>query len=133
MTTGSYELTNGYWMDGTVNDDLLTGSDGNDTLLGYEGNDYLIGYGGSDYLAGGLGADTFAFNSPFDGGVDVIADFNPLEGDIIQVSQLGFGATSPYDFSYDTLSGDLSFQGSVFANIENVPTDFVPEYDISIV
>lgn len=70
--------------------DLLVGDDDNDILEGGSGTDRLIGGLGSDSLAAGAGLDGFVYNSPEEGG-DLIADFDPEEGDIIMVSTSGFG------------------------------------------
>lgn len=132
---------NNDYIDGWTGDDSLYGEAGNDYMLGYDGYDYLSGgdgndvlngEAGNDYLVGGYGADTFVFNSLYDG-VDTIADFYWGEGDTIEVSQFGFGATSTSEFFYDNYNGDLFFQGNLFATIENVPTDFSTELDIALV
>jgi len=79
--------------------DLLYGGSGNDRLEGGAGADVLIGGPGIDSLNGGPGADLFVFTG-LGGGTDVIRDFNPAEGDRIDLSLLfagtGFpGASSP--------------------------------------
>lgn len=71
------------------------GGAGDDRLVGYE-SDYLNGGAGDDTLAssgggtlnGGPGADTFDFNG--DVGETTIEDFNPSEGDQIDLSWFGF-------------------------------------------
>ncbi|MEM7556340.1 MAG: calcium-binding protein [Cyanobacteria bacterium P01_A01_bin.84] len=120
------------YIDGGVGNDYLYGGFGDDYLVGYDGDDYLVGSYGNDYLIGGYGADRFFFYSPYEG-VDTIADFYWQEGDKIEVSQYGFGASSNNDFFYDTYNGDLFFQGNLFANLENIPTDFSIESDIVLV
>ncbi len=67
---------------GAGNDQLLTG-DGAQTLDGGEGDDLLSGGAGSDRLTGGVGADRFRYEIGF--GLDTITDFNPLQGDRIDV------------------------------------------------
>ncbi|PSB15336.1 hypothetical protein C7B76_14005, partial [filamentous cyanobacterium CCP2] len=72
-------------------------------LIGGAGNDYLDGYGGGveyDVLTGGLGADTFALGNRsrayYRGqGYARITDFNPFQGDKIQV----FGSISDYSLN----------------------------------
>ncbi|WP_375506251.1 hypothetical protein [uncultured Nostoc sp.] len=110
----------------------LFGNGGNDTVSGGGGNDLLAGGNGSDILTGGLGADKFVFTSVLDG-VDIIKDLKVVEGDIIQISQAGFGATGISDFSYNPLNGSLFFQESRFAIIENKPIGFQPSLDIQLV
>lgn len=69
---------------GGVNDDLLLGGGGDDRLFGGAGNDTLDGGEGSNTLTGGAGADRFT-GVGVNGGVDLITDFNPDEGDVIDL------------------------------------------------
>ncbi|MEO1185477.1 MAG: hypothetical protein AAFX46_12645, partial [Cyanobacteria bacterium J06636_27] len=90
---------------------LTTTSGGDDTLEGAEGNDTLTGNGG---------ADTFFFNDISEG-IDTITDFDGIEGDIIQVTRDGFGLTEANinNFTYDSNTGALFFDGTQFATLEN--------------
>ncbi|MEH2026539.1 calcium-binding protein [Nostoc sp.] len=117
---------------GDRQNNLLFGNAGDDTLSGKSGNDILTGGNGNDTLTGGVGADKFVFTNILEG-VDIIKDFNAVEGDKIQVSQAGFGAISISDFSYDALTGSLFFQESRFAIVENKPIGFQANLDIQIV
>jgi Ca2+-binding RTX toxin-like protein len=68
-------------------DYLFGGADG-DVLAGGAGGDRLTGGAGADTLAGGGGADRFYFDdlselNALPDALDVIVDFNPLEGDRI--------------------------------------------------
>ncbi|HYX13530.1 MAG TPA: calcium-binding protein [Nostoc sp.] len=119
--------------------DILVGAAGNDTLVGDAGNDFLNGGSGNDTLEGGTGnntltgdagADTFVFNFRSED-IDIIKDFSNLH-DKIQISTFGFGATSTNQFSYDSNTGGLSFQGSQFATLENKP-NFIPSLDIELI
>ena len=94
------------------NDDLVAGSgddfvfagDGNDTVDGGAGNDVLNGGAGADLLTGGDGADVFVFSAADKGtGTDLIADFDPTEGDKIDISDLLIG----YDAEVDNLADFL--------------------------
>ncbi len=74
----------------------MTGNSGANNLSGLDGNDTLLGGAGNDSLTGGLGADQFVFNSTASG-VDVISDFNELngggeEGDVLRFEGLSVGA-----------------------------------------
>lgn len=74
----------------------ITGNTGANNLSGLDGNDTIVGGGGNDSLNGGNGADQFVFNS-LASGIDIIADFNELngggeEGDILRFEGLGVGA-----------------------------------------
>ena len=72
---------------GTTEGDTLAGGRGDDLLNGGAGLDLLIGGNGDDLLVGGADADLFRFD-PSNGneGDDIIADFNPGEGDQIQLA-----------------------------------------------
>lgn len=64
---------------GNQGNDILVGGRDNDTLYGGQGFDVLIGGQGNDILIGGLGPDRFVFGPG--SGADQIVDFNPGEGD----------------------------------------------------
>lgn len=125
-------------LDGGRGNDILYGVAGNDSLEGGAGNDMLVGGFGNDSLTGGSGADNFIFNS-LSQGIDIIQDFQWTEGDIIQISALGFGASSLSQFSYNSITGALLFapldsSGLVqFATIENRQAGFSVNYDIVLV
>ncbi len=120
--------------DGGKGNDSLTGYLGNDTLVGGDGNDILTGGTGFDKLTGGSGADVFVFNSLGEG-IDIITDFRHSQGDKIQISKVGFGATSNNQFAYNAISGALSFNGTQFATIQAnlFGTDFIPSSDINLI
>ncbi|WP_029008276.1 calcium-binding protein [Azospirillum halopraeferens] len=69
---------------GGAGDDTLFGGLNADVLYGGIGNDELHGNRGDDTLWGGAGADRFVIGGG--AGRDVIADFNPFEGDRIVLS-----------------------------------------------
>ncbi|HEY3694294.1 family 16 glycosylhydrolase [Phenylobacterium sp.] len=71
------------WCDGGDGNDLIRGGQGDDVLLGQAGNDWLSGDRGNDTLIGGTGADTF--HTSGDAGIDRVTDFNPAEGDRVQL------------------------------------------------
>lgn len=97
-------------------DDWLSGGAGDDIVNGGPGNDTLRGGSGNDVFWGGAGADVFEFFRDHDTGT--IMDFNPDEGDVIQLD----------DWIWFSL-GDLSAEevvdrfGSIDAN-GNVVLDF---------
>jgi Ca2+-binding RTX toxin-like protein len=70
--------------------DTLVGREGNDTIMGGAGRDLINGGAGNDLLYGGSGGDTFNFaaNYPTIGGMDVVADFSRVEGDIIRLHSI---------------------------------------------
>ena len=63
--------------------DVIYGGQEADTLSGGVGDDTLAGNRGDDLMLGGLGGDIFVF-PPI--GHDIVGDFNPLQGDRIDVS-----------------------------------------------
>ncbi|MBL0375348.1 putative Ig domain-containing protein [Rhizobium sp. KVB221] len=89
---------------GGIGNDQILGKGGNDVLRGGRGNDYLDGGIGNDRLAGGPGADTFVFGKKY--GHDVISDFHPGEGDIIDLS----GAVGIAGFQ-DLMKNHLEMRG----------------------
>lgn len=107
----------------TSGNDTIFGGVGNDVINGFAGNDRIIGESGRDTLTGGTGSDTFVFQSLSDG-IDIITDFDISQGDIITIDQVGFGATSIYQFNYDSTTGHLSFQGQHFLTLSNKPSPF---------
>jgi surface adhesion protein len=93
---------NDYIVGGDGND-VLSGGDGNDYIVGGAGDDVLSGGKGNDILTGGLGADTFVWtladigtgdttatdaSNPSKIAVDVVTDFNRLEGDVLDLSNV---------------------------------------------
>ncbi|HET6521545.1 MAG TPA: PQQ-dependent sugar dehydrogenase [Geminicoccaceae bacterium] len=70
---------------GNAGDDVLLGGAGRDRLAGGAGDDVLNGGPGPDTLTGGPGADTFVIGNVAHG-LDVITDFDPDEGDTMDVA-----------------------------------------------
>ncbi|MBY5283043.1 transporter substrate-binding domain-containing protein, partial [Aphanizomenon flos-aquae CCAP 1446/1C] len=101
---------------GDGGNDLIIGGANNDWLLGNDGNDILFGGTGDDLLNGGSGADVFYFSSDNEG-FDTIFDFNPDQGDKIQVSASGFGITDLSKFRF--ISGVLDYNGENLALVQN--------------
>ena len=114
----------------TSGDDTIFGGVGNDVIHGFAGNDRIVGESGRDTVTGGAGADTFVFQSVSEG-IDTITDFSMSQGDKIAIDKVGFGATSIYQFNYDSTTGYLSFQGQHFATLSNKPSPFA--VDITLV
>lgn len=88
--------------------DVLFGGDGNDRLASGNGNDRLVDSTGNDAYSGGDGADTFVFGltsrqAATNGtGRDQIRDFNPDEGDTLQITGEGLSVR----FEYGDSDGD---------------------------
>jgi Ca2+-binding RTX toxin-like protein len=64
------------------------GESGNDVLTGGNRRDVLVGGAGTDSLSGGGSSDRFVIQG--NGHVDEIADFQPGQGDKLDLSRLGF-------------------------------------------
>ncbi len=64
---------------------IIAGNAGKNTLVGGAGNDMFFGLGGKDILEGGPGADRFVWLELADG-TDIIRDFNPAAGDVLDFS-----------------------------------------------
>ncbi|MCT7967757.1 DUF4347 domain-containing protein [Laspinema sp. D1] len=111
-----YGNTGNDLVSGGSGNDILNGNEDNDWLLGAEGEDILIGGAGVDLLNGGDGADVFYYNAPSEGG-DLILDFDPSQGDKIQIFAPGFGTNSLADFTI--LAGTVQFKGQEIALIQN--------------
>ncbi len=72
---------------------ILLGGPADDVLTGGHADDYLNGGGGDDVLEGGAGSDTFLYTSTPEGS-DSITDFNPLQGDIIDLTGVLEGSST---------------------------------------
>ena len=89
---------------GGAGDDILLGGQGHDRLDGGDGADVLNGGAGDDLLYGKGGADTFVFN----GGSDLIADYEAGLDQIVLDASLWTGLTSAADLLmlYATQEGE---------------------------
>lgn len=97
---------------GTSKADILVGDVGrqatDDVIFSYSGNDTLEGLRGNDTLAGGHGADSFLYRAGPTGN-DVILDFDPMSGDIVQVTKAIVGQknfSGLYRMIRDNAAGD---------------------------
>jgi Ca2+-binding RTX toxin-like protein len=120
--------------------DRIDGAAGNDVLDGGGGDDLLVGGLDADILVGGAGADTFQFNSvnesPFGINIkhDAISDFNPLDGDKIDLSGIdadtglpGDQAFLPSQLDFDPITGTQL----AYLNVNGV-TEITPDLEIEI-
>ncbi|HYX14699.1 MAG TPA: hypothetical protein VE944_10085 [Nostoc sp.] len=122
LETLTFNVLNFFNVIGTNESDIIAGNDQNNQLFGNDGDDSIIGGQGNDVLTGGIDADNFTFNSANEG-VDIIKDYNFVEGDVIQVSKVGFGSTNSSDFSYNPSTGNLSFLETQLAFVENLSSN----------
>jgi hypothetical protein len=101
--------------------DTIWSNDTGNVLIGGSGNDvFHLGRGG-DWVAGGAGADTFVYSAtPWTGGG--ITDFNPAEGDRIDVGDLlkmsGYSGADPFADGYLKLTADASGNAQLWSNLE---------------
>jgi Ca2+-binding RTX toxin-like protein len=85
---------------GRAGDDWLIGGAGNDKLVAGDGNDVLVGGLGADILNGNAGADRFLIDlADLDGSVDDVKDFNPTEGDLIELRDLVPAGLNPSEIA----------------------------------
>ena len=75
----------------------LLGSSGDDMLTGGGGADVIYGGTGDDSVTGGLGADRFVIGSG--GGRTLVQDFNPGQGDQVDLSRVFAGKSGYADDS----------------------------------
>ncbi len=124
----------------TFGNDKLVGMDQNDTLSALAGNDTLIGGVGADILTGGQGADVFKFNNASETGItsatrDVITDFNPSEGDKIDVYSIygtfRFIGSDTFNFGFDGWE-QLRFDATSHILYGNTNGDSKPEFSIQL-
>ncbi|KKJ75916.1 hypothetical protein WH95_16140 [Kiloniella litopenaei] len=96
----------------------LTGSNQNDILIAGDGNDSLVGNAGDDIFIGGAGSDVFVFTTEDLGFDNIIADFDPNEGDRIDLRDLFENAPLGDGLENDDLAAllndylDISYDGS---------------------
>jgi Ca2+-binding RTX toxin-like protein len=98
----------------------LMGGAGNDTIYGDSGDDVVVGGAGADVLWGGTGADEFRYygwpdstSAALSGvGVDQIMDFNPGEGDFINLHQAIAGVTYAADGTLAPHTYTVTFDGT---------------------
>jgi Ca2+-binding RTX toxin-like protein len=131
-TAGNDTLSDDSTASGRIGGNTLVGGDGDDFLFGLDGNDILNGGLGEDILTGGLGGDTFVFDADAlldavnNGIQDLIADYDILEGDVVDLSALlgGQGVNDGNETSFVRVDGTGKF---LEVDIDGVGTahDFV--------
>jgi Ca2+-binding RTX toxin-like protein len=96
--------------------DILTGDAQANLIIGAGGADRLVGGRGADLLVGNTDADTFVWRDINESGtaiaaMDLIADFNPLEGDIIDLGGVDASAVAAGNQAF-TFIGAAGFSGT---------------------
>jgi Ca2+-binding RTX toxin-like protein len=94
----------------------IEGNNGNNVIDGSGGDDFLIGHRGTDTLSGGTGEDRFIWRATGETGtalatMDVIADFNPAEGDRIQLGSIDANLVEFGNQAF-TFIGQAAFSGA---------------------
>ena len=75
-------------LDGGETDKMLIGDSSNDILSGGNGDDFIFGGLGDDKMTGGIGIDSFVFGENKGIETDTIVDFNVLQEDKLDLSDL---------------------------------------------
>ena len=127
--TDTVEASVDYMLTDNVENLTLTGGTNKDgtgnaldnVIIGNTGNNSLSGGDGQDTLWGDLGADTFVFEavSAFND-IDVIADFNTTQGDVIDLSDVLAGSYNP---GTDDILDFVMFEDSGSDTIVSVDLD----------
>ena len=103
---------------------VLNGLDGDDTLTAGKRESVLDGGAGADHLIGNVGDDTLLYHQLSDSfvndasgaaSVDLISNFNLFDGDVLDVSALGFtglgdGYNGTLNYAYDETVGHIVVQ-----------------------
>ena len=116
----------------------LNSDDGNDTVVGGLGNDTINGGAGSDKLTGGKGADVFTFNRAdffganvggetiFNKSYDIITDFNPVKGDILDFKDIGEIGFYPTVAVAEIADASLFYSGGkIYLNTDTTGEKFI--------
>jgi Ca2+-binding RTX toxin-like protein len=123
---------------GSKNGDFINGNEGKDTLLGGDGDDTMAGGAGIDKLTGGKGADIFTFNTSdfwienaagdqvYNKSVDIVTDFNPLEGDVLKFVELGGLGFYPTVAAAKITEASLFYSGGkIYLNTDTTGEKFI--------
>ena len=102
----------------------LFGRQGADSLIGGHGDDILRGGAGDDLMTGGSGADQFEMSK----GYDVVEDFAPMDGDVIDVDD-----SDLISLNTTSIGVLLSLRGTDHALLlQGVAMDDLSGYDIFV-
>lgn len=142
VSDGSLDDTAGVTIHGVAGSTITATSDDGQILIGGAGDDFLIGAEGDDVLVGGLGSDEMTGNGGADLFIisadtvspdilDLIADYDQLEGDVVDLSDLFTVGTDEdvADFvRYDSDTGMIQVDqngatgGASFENVVDIGT-----------
>ena len=118
------------FLSGGSSNDILRGNSGGDVIIGGSGKDKLNGGAGDDYLKGDAGKDTLIGGKGLDtfdiAGKDIVKDFSPSEGDIININEALYGTNiSAIDTDQGTI---LTSNTGLEALIKNTSSFVVQAY-----
>jgi len=113
---------------GNKNNDTIYGGEGADTIFGGSGNDIITGGKGEDHLYGNSGADTFRFGEDHGRGINIIYDFNPIEGDRIKIAR-GLKFTYTYiDNGVQLHTNEIRFDDGGYVLIGGIYADNIDSF-----
>ena len=140
-TVGNDTLTDDSTGSGQIGGNTLIGNIGNDILTGGEGDDILIGGLGQDTLTGDDGADVFVLDQVDI--ADIIADYDFLEGDKVDLSELldqaanGITDGNKGEFVQYTNAGELQIDtdgnGDSFETVATIIDAGVSTDDLTVI
>ena len=103
----------------------------NDTAFGGEGEDSFFLLRGDNIITGGPGADEFwLVASDIPESVNIINDFNDIDGDVLGIASLDFDQLTISDANGDTL---IAAGGNPFARLIGVDANSLSEDNFIIV
>jgi Ca2+-binding RTX toxin-like protein len=110
---------------GSLDDDVLGGTDGANTLLGMNGNDALKGFGGDDFLFGGTGDDVLlgdAGHDTLDGGTGVDSMEGGTGNDAYYVDHFDDEVSESGGEGIDTVRASVNYALADGADVETLAT-----------
>lgn len=113
-------------INGNMGNDSLHGANSGDTLRGGQGDDLIGGGSGKDWITGDLGNNTLTGGGGADifhagAGHDVVTDFNPGEGDRVEVA-----AGLSYQASQAGADVQVAFSGGGLLVLQNTQLSSLP-------
>ena len=103
---------------GSQGDDIITLREGDERAFGGPGADVLNGMEGTDILVGGAGADTFVHLNLNKNSHDFIYDFNPIEGDKLDIRGFGIAGFEDLTKIVNQVEGNLLLQLNNTSKVE---------------
>lgn len=119
---------------GSQEDDIIMLREGDERAFGGPGGDTLNGMGGTDILVGGAGADIFVHLKLEENSHDFIYDFNPKEGDKLDIRSFGIAGFETLKKNVNQVESNLLLQLGDNSKVElrNFGLDELETYNQSI-